>query len=106
MYSPFQCELSVVQTAPFYIEIIPRRINKGQGILDACRALGLRSEEVIAFGDAENDIPMLRTAGLGVAMGNATEAVKAAADQITLTNNDGIAALTAPGQGRVDFLHL
>ena len=85
--------LTVVQTAAFYLEIIPAVINKGQGIFDVCRALGIRPEEVIAFGDAENDIPMLRAAGMGVAMGNATEAVKAAADMVTLTNNeDGIAA--------------
>jgi hydroxymethylpyrimidine pyrophosphatase-like HAD family hydrolase len=52
--------------------------------------------EVIAFGDAENDIPMLRAAGMGVAMGNAAQPVKDAADLITDTNNnDGIAvALT------------
>ena len=46
----------------------------------------------VAFGDAQNDIPMLRAAGTGVAMGNATEAVKAAADEVTHSNNeDGIA---------------
>ena len=85
--------LTVVQTADFYLEIIPRSINKGQGIRDICRTLGLLPEEVIAFGDAPNDIPMLQAAGMGVAMDNAHEAVKAAADYITLSNNeDGIAA--------------
>jgi len=85
--------LSVVQTAPFYLEIIPKTINKGQGIRDICTSLGIRAEEVVAFGDAENDIPMLRAAGMGVAMGNAADAVKAAADYITASNNeDGIAA--------------
>lgn len=86
-------ELTVVQTAPFYLEVIPRCINKGQGVLDICSVLGIRTEEVIAFGDAPNDIPMLQTAGVGVAMGNAHEEVKAASDFVTLTNNeDGIAA--------------
>ncbi len=86
-------ELTVVQTAPFYLEVIPRRIHKGQGILDMCRALGISPADVIAFGDAENDIPMLQAAGIGVAMGNAAEKVKAAADFVTLSNNDdGIAA--------------
>lgn len=85
-------DLTVVQTAAFYLEVIPRAINKGQGILDICRALQMRPEEVVAFGDAENDIPMLRAAGVGVAMGNADPAVKAAADMVTLSNNeDGIA---------------
>ena len=83
----------MVRTAAFYLEIIPRRINNGQGIADICRALGMRPSDVIAFGDAENDIPMLRAAGMGVAMGNASEAAKAAADFVTLSNNDdGIAA--------------
>ena len=86
-------ELTVVQTAPFYLEVIPRSIHKGQGIRDICRVLDIQPGEVIAFGDAENDIPMLREAGIGVAMGNASEAVKAAADHITRSNNeDGIAA--------------
>ena len=86
-------DLTVVQTAAFYLEVIPRAINKGQGILDICRALDMQPEEVVAFGDAENDIPMLRAAGVGVAMGNADPAVKAAADMVTLSNNeDGIAA--------------
>lgn len=86
-------ELTVVQTAPFYLEVIPKRINKGQGIRDVCRALGITPEDVIAFGDAANDIPMLKAAGVGVAMGNAAQGVKDAADLVTRSNNDdGIAA--------------
>ena len=85
--------LTVVQTAAFYLEVIPKVINKGQGIRDICKVLGITPAEVISFGDAANDIPMLREAGMGVAMGNASEAVKAAADMVTLSNNeDGIAA--------------
>ena len=86
--------LTVVQTAPFYLEVIPRRINKGQGITDICAVLKLNREQVIAFGDAANDIPMLLSVGMGVAMGNAAESVKQAADRITDSNNhDGIAAM-------------
>ena len=85
--------LTVVQTAAFYLVVIPKVINKGQGIRDICKVLGLSTEEVISFGDAANDIPMLREAGMGVAMGNAAEPVKAAANMVTLSNNeDGIAA--------------
>ena len=84
--------LTVVQTAAFYLEVIPKVINKGQGIRDICAVLGIDPSEVISFGDAANDIPMLREAGMGVAMGNAAEAVKAAANMVTLSNNDdGIA---------------
>ena len=85
--------LSVVQTAAFYLEVIPASVDKGVGLKSACEALGIDLSETIAFGDSENDIPMLRAAGMGVAMGNATAEVKAAADTITLSNNDnGIAA--------------
>ena len=86
-------DLTVVQTAAFYLEVIPKIINKGQGIRDICTVLGIAPAQVISFGDAANDIPMLREAGMGVAMGNAAYAVKAAADMVTLSNNDdGIAA--------------
>ena len=85
--------LTVVQTAAFYLEVIPRIINKGQGIRDICKVLGIEPAEVVSFGDAANDIPMLEAAGMGVAMGNAQEAVKQVADMVTLSNNeDGIAA--------------
>ena len=84
--------LTVVQTAPFYLEVIPKAINKGIGLRLACEALGIDMAETIAFGDSENDIEMLRAAGVGVAMGNAEEDVKRAADMVTASNNDnGIA---------------
>lgn len=85
-------DLTVVRTAAFYLEIIPSRINKGKGLRDVCAHLGVSLSDTAAFGDSENDIPMLTAAGLGVAMENAEEAVKAKADQVTLSNNqDGIA---------------
>jgi len=91
--SRLPARLSVVQTAAFYLEVIPADIDKGEGLRRACEAVGIDITEVVAFGDSENDIPMLRAAGMGVAMGNADEAVKAAADRVTLSNNDnGIAA--------------
>lgn len=89
-------KLSVVQTAAFYLEIIPATVGKGEGLRRACAARGISLDETMAFGDSENDISMLKAAGLGVAMGNATEDVKAAADYVTLSNNDnGIAAALA-----------
>ncbi|MNW12292.1 Sugar phosphatase YidA [compost metagenome] len=54
--------------------------------------LGIRMEEVAACGDSLNDLEMLRAAGLGIAMGNAQEAVKQSADAVTGTNEeDGVA---------------
>ena len=85
-------ELSVVRTAPFYLEIIPASINKGKALLEVCNRLGINPADTAAFGDSENDIPMIQTAGCGIAMENAEDAVKASADKVTLSNNsDGIA---------------
>ena len=57
-----------------------------------CEACGLKPSEIVAFGDAENDLLMIKNAGLGVAMGNAQPEVKAQADLVTLSNEqDGIA---------------
>ena len=52
----------------------------------------MRREQTMGFGDGENDMTMIRTAGIGVAMGNAVEALKAEADYVTVTNDeDGVA---------------
>ena len=84
-------DLTVVRTAAFYLEIFPRRINKGQGLCDICRILKIDVRNSIAFGDSENDIPMLKAAGIGIAMKNAEIDVKKASDMSTLSNNeDGI----------------
>ena len=57
-----------------------------------CGCCGIKQEEVISVGDAENDVAMIQYAGLGVAMANATDEAKAVADHITLTNEeDGVA---------------
>ena len=75
--------LTVVQTAAFYLEVIPKAVNNH---------LGIDPSHAIAFGDSENDIPMLKAAGLGIAMQNADARVQAAADRVTLSNNEnGIA---------------
>ena len=53
----------------------------------------MKEEETIAFGDGENDIPMLEIAGIGVAMGNAKQLVKDSADYVTLSvHEDGVSA--------------
>ncbi len=71
-----------------YMEFIDSHVNKGAGIRAVCEYMGVGTDAAIAFGDAENDIPMMREAGLAVAMGNAEEAVKAEADYVTDTNNE------------------
>ena len=93
MYEPFFDSLSGMFTADFYFEFMAPGITKGNALAGALPKVGIDASEVIAFGDAQNDISMLEWAGMGVAMGNATEAAKAAADMVTGSNNeDGIAA--------------
>lgn len=95
-------DLRVVQTAAFYLEIIPASVNKGEGLKQVCSYLNIPLELSAAFGDSENDIPMLRAAGAGVAMGNASPEVKGAADYVTGTNNeDGIAQWLKKNDGTV-----
>ena len=53
------------------IEVVPLGISKATGVEEVARPLGITAEDVVAFGDMPNDVPMLRWAGLGVAMGNA-----------------------------------
>lgn len=67
-------------------------VDKGSGLLRLCGELGIPASETAAVGDADNDIPMLRAAGLGIAMGNAARHVKEAADCVAADNDhDGCA---------------
>lgn len=81
-------DIAVSSSVSCNIEINSREATKGQALLGLCRHLNIPPEEVIAFGDGSNDADMLRAAGLGVAVANAEEEVKAAADLITQSNND------------------
>jgi Cof subfamily protein (haloacid dehalogenase superfamily) len=74
------------------VEIVPLGISKASGVEEIARPLGIASDEVVAFGDMPNDIPMLLWAGRGVAMGNAHPDVQDAADEVTAPNtDDGVA---------------
>jgi len=74
------------------IEVVPRGISKATGVEAVARPRGIAADEIVSFGDMPNDVPMLRWAGLGVAMGNAHPEAVAAADEVTTTNDqDGVA---------------
>lgn len=84
--------LEVVSSLPLNMELNAAGVNKGAGLLALAQALELPAAALMACGDGGNDIAMLRAAGLGVAMENAFPEVRAAADHITLSNNeDGVA---------------
>ena len=76
-----------------YLEVVPRGINKGEAVKLLCAALEVPLHNAVAVGDAANDIPMIAAAGVGVAMANGTDAVKAVADYVTVRDNnlDGVA---------------
>lgn len=82
----------LVGSLKYNIEINAAGVNKGTGLLNLGKLLDISREEIMAFGDGDNDTVMLREVGFGVAMGNAEEMVKEAADYVTLTNEeDGVA---------------
>lgn len=86
------CEVEATTSMPLNLELNAPGVNKGSALLALAGVLGLRPAQVMACGDSGNDLEMVRMAGLGVAMENATDAVKAVADYITADNNhDGVA---------------
>lgn len=81
-------DFSVYRSEPFFLEILPKGIDKAQSLERLLERIGLKKEEMIACGDGYNDLTMIQYAGMGVAMENAVLPVKKAADYITLSNND------------------
>ena len=76
------------------IEINAKYATKGNALRFLCRQLGIYPAQCMAFGDGTNDYSMLRAAGLGVAMGNASQEVQSCADEVTQTNDeDGVAQM-------------
>lgn len=75
------------------LEVTAEGVNKGSALKMLCGRLDIETAQTVAFGDSENDCEILRTAGVGVAMANASQPAKDAADIVTLSNNEeGIAA--------------
>ena len=77
---------TVVRSADVFLEFIHLETSKGTALEQILAFEGLDAAQAIAFGDNENDISMLELAGMGVAMENAADQVKAVADHVTGTN--------------------
>ena len=85
-------KLGIFKSEPFFLEIVPEGVDKAKSIDRLIGSLGIKTEECIACGDGFNDISMIKYAGLGIAMSNASDTVKQAADYVTRSNDDdGIA---------------
>ena len=84
-------EFYVVRSQKYLVEVLTKGVNKAFGLEKLAQKLNIQPSEIAAIGDAANDIEMLEYAGLAVAMGNASEEVKAIADIVTDTNeNNGV----------------
>ncbi len=80
--------LSIYRSEPFFIEVMPKNVDKAASLDRMLETFGMNKENVICCGDGFNDITMIQYAGVGVAMGNAQPAVKEAADVVTATNDE------------------
>ena len=99
-------DYDVLLVGPEWLEIMPKGVSKASALDKIARKLGYTMENVMAFGDAENDVEMLAKAGIGVAMGNAMDTAKAAANVVTKTNDEnGIGeVIDKLLEGNEDFL--
>ncbi len=78
----------IVRSRPRFIEITNPHAHKGEALLWLAKTMGIKLAEVMAIGDSNNDLTMLQMAGLGVAVGNASQSVQEAADVVTSTNSE------------------
>ena len=80
--------IKMVFSNPFYLEFFNIKAGKGNAVFELCKLLDLPLENTYAAGDEENDISMIEAAGCGIAMANATDAVKKISDVVTTSDND------------------
>lgn len=81
-------ETQVFQSEPCYLEVTPKNVDKAYGLKHLLKLLQIRREDMACCGDSFNDIRMIQYAGLGIAMANAVDPLKAAADYVTVNDND------------------
>lgn len=92
MYEVLKDRMGVFRSEPYFLELVPKGIDKAQSLSVLLSKIGMTREEMIAVGDGFNDLSMIKYAGLGVAMANAQPVVRENADFITLSNEeDGVA---------------
>jgi Cof subfamily protein (haloacid dehalogenase superfamily) len=91
MHAELNEHINVFRSEPFFLELVPKNIDKANSLEKLALHLGITKDDMIACGDGFNDLSMIQYAGIGVAMSNAQDVVKDAADYITLSNDeDGI----------------
>ena len=85
---PYREKITYIQSEPTLYEVLPKGVNKGLAFGKLIEILGIDREKTIAIGDYDNDVGMLREAGLGIAVSNSSPAALAAADLVTVSNNE------------------
>ena len=88
MHEALKDRMGVFRSEPYFLELVPKGIDKARSLAVLLEELGMRQEEMIAIGDGFNDLSMIKFAGLGVAMANAQEIVRKNANNITLSNQE------------------
>lgn len=97
-----QQQAHVIRGAPpFFVEILRPAVHKGRGLLQLCDSLSIPLEEVVAFGDGDNDLEFVKMAGWGVAMKNGREVLKGAADEVTEWTNDEVSGANDDAYSRL-----
>ena len=92
MHKALEGRMGVFRSEPYFLELVPKDIDKAHSTEFLLHALGISKDETIAIGDGFNDLSMIQYAGLGIAMANAQEIVRESANYITLSNEeDGVA---------------
>ncbi len=81
-------DINVTTSGAVFVELTPAGADKGAALARLAETMGIDRMEIVAFGDNQNDLSMLSWAGRGIAMANALETVKAAADETTTSNDD------------------
>ncbi|MCI3926888.1 HAD family hydrolase [Paenibacillus sp. TRM 82003] len=106
--SVLDTDISVFQSEPNYVEVVSGGVNKGTALLRLSVMLGVRPEQIMAIGNQMNDLPMLRQAGIGVAVANSPDELKKNADYVCHTSYGGgvveaIEQLVYGGNERCEF---
>lgn len=81
-------DFHIVRTMPMYLEILKKNVSKFSGTMAIAELHGIKREEVLAIGDASNDLEIIRGAGIGIAMGNAEKSIREEAAFVTLNNDE------------------
>ena len=88
----FEDELDVYLSEPYFMEVVPKGVEKAGALATLLGILGCDRSSLVAIGDGLNDLAMMSYAGLSIAMGNAYDEVKSQADRVTRSNDeDGVA---------------